>query len=191
MQAQRLVWQLLNEAKPRWVHFGFPCTFWTQLSRCTAKRTAEEWKKLQTEALEHANLSMNGLRLQHCEDRSGSMEQPKGVGSWQLDAWEELVKMGFQRYCYHSCAFGLKDENSKPLLKPGALGSNRDLQCMERHCSCKKSLGFRGRKWPKHGRVEGTVQHGPFKGKKRSEVAGRYTEAWCQVFSKAILKQRP
>ena len=174
-----LDWQLMQESKVQWVHFGFPCTFWINLGRATAKRTPQDWKRLQAEALEHANFSVHGLRHQHSCDRKGSLEQPKGSGSLRLDAVSELRDLGFRLHTYHSCAWGLKDEYGRALLKPGAIGSTSDLTCMQKYCVCKKVMGANGRRTRRHGRVQGSVQTGPDKGKKRSQVAGRYTKSWC------------
>ena len=186
-QNRSLIWQLLVESKVRWVHFGFPCTFWVNLSRCTAKRTLKMWSELQEEALQHTNLSMHGLRYQESHDRSGSLEQPKGSGALRLNGWSDLEKVGFRLYTYHSCAFGLADEIGRPQFKPGAVGSNRDLQCMQKYCSCKKKVGVGGRRRRRHSQIQGTVQSGPCKGQRRSQVAGQYTAAWCLQMSKAIL----
>lgn len=173
-----LCWAILQEAQVRWVHFGFPCCFWTNMSRLTALRAENDWAELREEALRHANFSFHGLWHQHSNNRAGSMEQPKGAGSWRLQSWRELESHGFARYTYASCAWGLTNEFGKPLLKPGALGANRLLRVMERGCQCDTP----------HGKVEGVVQKGPLKGKKRSEVAGQYTRPWCHALAREIVR---
>ena len=175
-----LLWQLVKESRVRWIHLGFPCTFFINRGRCTALRTHTQWEELRETALGHMEFSIHLLREQETEGRDGSMEQPRNAGSWRCRGWTELENSSFQKYIYDSCAFGLCDEDGRPLQKPGALGSNRDLSTMERQCCCGVP----------HGRVEGSVQQGPEKGRRRSEVAGQYTLAFCQAFAREILRSR-
>ena len=38
--------RLIQEHNPFWIHVGPPCTFWTPMSRFTARRTAASWSHL-------------------------------------------------------------------------------------------------------------------------------------------------
>eukprot|EP00438_Fugacium_kawagutii_P035161 Skav230715 [mRNA] locus=scaffold715:187686:188705:- [translate_table: standard] len=177
-RSRALVWQLVQEARVEWLHLGLPCTFFVNLSRATALRTEAQWQEKREIALGHFEFTVHILREQDSDGRCGSMEQPKGAGSWRCRGWTELEESGhFQKYLYDSCAYGLCDEFGQPLLKPGGIGANADLSVLERYCSCVVP----------HGQVQGTVQQGPYKGRKRSEVAGQYTTQWCQTLAREIL----
>ena len=177
--SKSLVLQLVREARPRWIHSGFPCTFWIQLGRATAKRTEAQWQQLHREHIGYLELSAHLMMCQHDRKRAGSLEQPHLAGFWDTVYWSALLQRGWKRFSFHSCAWQLQDEFCRPLKKPGAVASNRSLACMERFCCCAQA----------HGAVQGVVQIGPLRGMRRSEVAGRYTLAWCQALAKAILQE--
>lgn len=52
-----VLWQVLHQARPKWIHCAPPCTYWTQLGRLTAKRTKAEWISLHEEASRHLRLA--------------------------------------------------------------------------------------------------------------------------------------
>lgn len=176
---QSFVWEVAQFFNVKWIHCGDPCTFWTNLGRCTALRTMEEWDQMREENLSHVRFTAHLLFHQMEKGLFGSRESPVSSGSWKICFWQHLFSKGFWRHNFDNCAFGLQDEFQRPLKKPGSLAANVFMPRLLRKCIC----GAR-----KHGVVQGCVQCGPDKGLRRSTVAGRYTPEFTKVFANEMMQ---
>ena len=176
---QSLVWEVAQFFNVKWIHCGDPCTFWTNLGRCTALRTMQEWDQMREENLSHVRFTTHLLFNQVEKGLFGSRESPVSSGSWKICLWQHLLSKGFWRHNFDNCAFGLQDEFQRPLKKPGSVAANVFMPRLLRKCTCRAH---------KHGVVQGCVQCGPDKGLRRSTVAGRYTPELTRVFATEIME---
>ena len=182
----RVLWALLEEYQPYWVHAGPPCTFWTPMGRFNARRTRAQWEARRTEALHHLTLAAEIMRYQVRHARMGSLEQPPQCISWRLEVMEQLMSdlegAGWARICFPSCAWGHTDPgNGDMYYKPQAFFSSaQDLIHLARACEC----DVRGLR---HCRIEGCVSGGPLHGQKRTTVAGAYPADMCFAMADIVL----
>ena len=174
------MWWLLHEYKPRHVHVGPPCTFWTKMSRFTAIRTQTEWKALRAIASHHLKLAVRIMRRQSSQGRTASFEQPPRCISWRLHCVQDLVELpGWSRYSWPSCAYGHKDPGSgRPFLKRQSFAANVDFTSLQVPCSCPKGS---------HQRVQGVVQSGERAGLRRTVVSGEYPPMMCDKLASLIV----
>ena len=109
--SQALLQAVLDEARPRWLHVGPPCTFWCAISRWTAHHTPEEWSQLRRQAKEHWIFALHMLRMQDKRSGKGSLEQPPKCVSWKLRASRAFMdEFPAWRMCkFPSCAYGMRD----------------------------------------------------------------------------------
>lgn len=89
------------------------------MSRCTARRTAAEWRHLRAKALHHLHLALRIAMYQHSQQRTATFEQPPTCVSWRLRAVGELLKLpGWSRYTWPSCVYNHRDPgNGLPYKK--------------------------------------------------------------------------
>ena len=66
--SQALLQAVLEEARPRWVHVGPPCTFWCAIGRWTAHGTAEQWDTKRNKANTHWCFALHLLSLQEARE---------------------------------------------------------------------------------------------------------------------------
>ena len=134
---RELLWQLKQEAKPRWLHTGPPCTYWTPQGRWTARRTEQEWSLLHTGARQHLALSVAGLSDQRDLGLYGSLEQPPKCISWKKRRVLHLVESGFEKWCFPSCAWGhCHPLTGRPWKKTQCFAANASLRSLRRPCTC-------------------------------------------------------
>ena len=174
---------------PKWVHSGFPCTFWSTLSHSNRKKTIGDEEESRTRALVHVILTCQLARWQHKRGYHVSFENPPSARSWKLDIVKNTVAaIGADTYKTDSCAWGHVDPvNGKPVKKEQCVASTASLSSLVRRCTCYSGPG----RCPAgiHQRVEGCMTVG---GKciRRSEWAGAYPEdlcrAWAQVARASI-----
>ena len=176
---KEFLWQLYKEARPKWVHSGPVCTFWTNLGRCTAKRTPEEWTNMHIEHCGHWTIANMLCLAQEQHERCASLEQPPGCGSWKKRRSRFLLsKKGWCLHVFPSCPFNHRDPgNGKLYYKLQGFAANRDLSYLIKPCVCPPRS---------HQVVEGTVQGGEYHGWRRSTISGAYPMELCAALAKII-----
>ena len=104
---------------PKWVHSGFPCTFWSTLSHSNRKKNIGDEEESRTRALAHVILTCQLARWQHKRGYHVSFENPPSARSWKLDIVKNTVAaIGADTYKTDSCAWGHVDPvNGKPVKK--------------------------------------------------------------------------
>jgi hypothetical protein len=175
---RKILWAVLVVCKPKWVHCGPPCTFWSQLARCNNRRTETTNESLRAEAAVHIILTSQICRYQAAHGRHASLEHPPTAASWKLDVMRDLLlDIGMTRFVTDSCPWGHRDPgNGLPYKKRGCFASWVSLAALERKCTC---VG-------EHQTVHRTVQGGTRHGEQRSKVSGAYPHALCIAFAKVI-----
>ena len=177
---QALLQAVLEEARPRWLHLGPPCTYWTPISRCTASRKPENWAWLRTRARELWFTALQMAFLQSQQGRKGSLEQPPRCASWRLRATEEfyIEQPDWQLFVWPSCAYGMCDPvTGAPWQKMQGCLSNVDLgPVASRRCACRVP----------HCCVHDKIKSGPQKGQHRTTIAGEYPVEMCQALAAVV-----
>ncbi len=177
-QHRELIFQLLQEARPRWVHLGPPCTYWTPLGRLTACRTDAEWCALHSEARDHVRLATAvGLWQVHL-GAAGSFEQPPRCASWRKRRVRHLPEAGYKKYAFRSCAWGHRNPGSgRPWQKRQCFAATHSLEALQIPCVCPPGA---------HDIVQGVIDEGPRRGERCSTVAGEYPPQMCAAFAAIV-----
>ncbi len=181
---RQVVWSMVVLLQPFYLHSGFPCTFWTPLSQLVNKRSHAEQEARRLEALVHVQFTVLLSRWQVQHGRHASIEQPPRCRSWCLDIIVDLLAaIGAKKYGCDTCAWGGRDPgNNLPYHKAQQLASTANLSQLERRC---KQPGG-GYLHTEHQIVQGCVDAGPMKGRRRSAVSGTYPIEMCQEWAKII-----
>ena len=182
---RRLLWALVVVCKPKWLHSGFPCTFWTSLAHCTRRRSPEEDDATRLRELVHLVLSLQLARWQFKNGRHVSLENPPACASWRMDiTMQTLAAIGATKHLFDSCAWGHRDPGNGQLYKkPQCIASTGNLSCLERKCSCGSN---------KHQVVQGVVSillPGQTKRVRRSTYAGAYPKRLCDAWAAGVQQQ--
>ena len=178
--SQALLQAVLAEARPRWVHVGPPCTFWTPMSRWTGHGTQERWSAKREAARRHWSFALHLLSLQESRGDNGSLEQPPRCASWKLRMTQDFQQAyPAWTFCkFPSCAYGMKNPGTgEPWEKMQGCLCNVSLDLMQLRCVCTVP----------HGHVHGNVKGGPRDGERCSTVAGAYPPRMCAALA-AIIK---
>ena len=180
---QALLQAVLEEARPRWLHLGPPCTYWTPISRCTASKTPGTWALLRANARELWFTALQMAFLQSQQGRKGSIEQPPRCVSWRLRATEEfyIEHPDWKLFVWPSCAYGMCDPiTGAPWQKRQGFLSNADLGLVaSRRCTCRVP----------HGVVQDRIKSGPWKGWRRTTIAGQYPPEMCQKLASVVRRE--
>ena len=181
---RRLLWALVVVCKPKWVHSGFPCTFWTQIAHCTRKRSAEDDEANRIRELVHVVLTLQLARWQASQKYHMSFENPPRCASWRMDITQDtLAAIGATKYFFDSCAWGHRDPgNGKPYKKGQCIASTGNLSSLVRKCTCGSGKDV-------HQVVEGMVSillPGATKRMRRSTYAGAYPKEMCKAWAKTV-----
>ena len=182
--SQALLQAVLEEARPRWVHVGPPCTFWCAIGRWTAHGTAEQWDTKRKKAKTHWCFALHLLSLQEARGAMGSLEQPPGCASWKLGLTQDFraAYPTWKFYTFKSCPYGMKNPGTgEPWEKWQGFLSNVSLAEMHAPCVCTM----------KHGHIQGIVKGGPRHGERCSTVAGAYTPDMCSALATIVQKAVP
>ena len=186
---RRVLWAIAVVCQPRWIHSGFPCTFWVRLAHLTRKKTREQNEADRLRALVHVVVTTQLANWQHRHNLIMSFENPPGAASWNLDIVQRtLAEAKMQRVYFDSCAWGHCDvESGKPYLKRQCIAASAsvDLSPLARKCTCPG-----GRARGVHQVVEGTVRvPGEQKAVSRSTKSGEYPTALCRAWAQ-LVKER-
>ena len=180
---QALLQAVLEEARPRWLHLGPPCTYWTPISRCTASKTPGTWALLRANARELWFTALQMAFLQSQQGRKGSIEQPPRCVSWRLRATEEfyIEHPDWKLFEWPSCAYGMCDPiTGAPWQKRQGFLSNADLGLVaSRRCTCRVP----------HGVVQDRIKSGPWKGWRRTTIAGQHPPGMCQKLASVVRRE--
>ena len=106
---RKLVWALVVVLRPRWIHCGFPCTFWVMISHWTRERDLDRNERDRMESLLYITFSRQLVYYQASHRRHSSIENPKGSVAWDLDIVQDM--MGASNLCCVGvplCAWGVK-----------------------------------------------------------------------------------
>lgn len=185
-QFRRLLWALVVVCKPKWLHSGFPCTFWTSLAHCTRRRSPQDDEHIRLRELVHLVLS---LQLAHWQFKNGchvSLENPPACASWRMDITiRTLAAIGATKHIFDSCAWGHRDPgNGRLYKKTQCIASTGNLSSLLRKCSCGSN--------PQHQEVQGVVSillPGQTKRVRRSTYAGAYPKRLCDAWAAAVQQQ--
>ena len=177
---QALLQAVLKEARPRWLHLAPPCTFWTPISRWTASKTPEEWASLRTRAKEMWHFALHLAVVQSRDGGKGSLEQPPRCASWRLRSTEAfyIAHPDWQHFSWPSCAYVMGDPVTRaPWKKMQGFLSNADLSSVaSQKCTCHV----------RHGWIQGQIKSGPWRGEKRTRIAGEYPLQMCEVLASVV-----
>ena len=182
--SQALLQAVLEEAQPRWVHVGPPCTFWCAIGRWTAHGTAEQWDTKRKKAKTHWCFALHLLSLQEARGDMGSLEQPPGCASWKLGLTQDFraAYPTWKFYKFKSCPYGMKNPGTgEPWEKWQGFLSNVSLAEMRAPCVCTM----------KHGHIQGIVKGGPRHGERCSTVASAYTPDMCSALATIVQQSVP
>ena len=184
---RRVLWAIVVACKPKWVHSGFPCTFWTPLAHCTRKRSEQDDEMHRIRELVHLVLTLQLARWQASQKYHISLENPPKCASWRMDITQDtLAAIGATKYYFDSCPWGHRDPgNGKPYKKAQCIASTGNLSSLVRKCTC-------GSEKDVHQRVEGMVSillPGTTKRMRRSTYAGAYPKELCKAWAKAVQGQ--
>ena len=184
---RRVLWAIVVVRRPRWIHSGFPCTFWVRLAHLTRKKSLQQNEAERLRELVHIVLTLQLASWQHRQGFMMSLENPPDAQSWKLDIMVQTLRdTQMNKVFFHSCAWGHRDPGSgKPYLKRQCIAAfaSVDLSPLARRCVCPG-----GRMAGVHERIEG-VTIVPGKGKvRRSVVSGEYPLTLCHAWGK-IVKQ--
>ena len=189
--SRRILWAVVVQCGPKWIHSGFPCTFWSPLSQWTRKLAVGDMEDSRTCALVHVILTCQLARWQHNKGYHVSFENPPAARSWKLDIVQNtLATIGANTYKTDSCAWGHVDPISgKPVKKQQCLASTANLSGLVRRCSCYSGPG----RCPAgvHEVVHGTVAIQPAVGGtmrsiRRSKWAAAYPEKLCREWAAIV-----
>ena len=183
-KCRRLLWAVAVVCRPKWIHSGFPCTFWTQLAHLTRKKTESQNESDRLRELVHVVFTCQLAMWQISQKRHVSLENPPACASWCLDiVTSTLAATGATKVVFDSCAWGHRDPgNGKPYKKSQCIASTADLSKLIRHCSCGKQVGI-------HQRVEGMVSillPGHARKMRRSTFAGAYPKQLCTAWANIV-----
>ncbi len=172
------LWQLLQHARPAWVHVAPPCTYWSSMSRLTAHRTQREWCARAADARTHLRLAQQVVMWQSQQGLYASIEQPPGCVSWRKRRLQALGSLpNWNEVTFASCAYGHRDPGSGKLYRKfQKFGANVDISSLSRRCRCKTS----------HEVCQGHVVGGAQHGQARTSVAGAYPQAMCESLAAII-----
>ena len=184
---RRLLWAIVVACQPRWIHSGFPCTFWSSLAHCTRNRSAEDDEATRLREMVHLVLTLQLARWQASHKLHISLENPPKCASWRMDITRDtLAAIGAKKYFFDSCAWGHRDPgNGKPYKKTQCIASTGDLSSLVRTCTCGSGKGV-------HQIVEGLVSillPGATKKMRRSTYAGAYPKELCKAWAEAVHSQ--
>jgi len=124
---RQMLWAVIVVCAPKWVHSGFPCTFWSVLSHANPNKSIGEREESRTCALVHVSLTCQLARWQHRRGYHVSFENPPSARSWKLDIVKDTIAaIGADKYKTDSCAWGHVDpESGKPVKKTAVRGIHR------------------------------------------------------------------
>ena len=181
---RRLLWAIVVTCKPKWVHSGFPCTFWSSLAHCTRKRSEQDDEVDRIRELVHLVLTLQLARWQASQKCHISMENPPKCASWRMDITREtLAAIGAKQYFFDSCGWGHRDPgNGKPYKKTQCVASTGNLSSLVRKCTCGSGKHV-------HQIVEGMVSillPGMTQRIRRSTYAGAYPKELCKAWANAV-----
>ena len=91
---RRIVWALIVVLSPLWIHMGFPCTFWVQISHWTRIRDLDKNEATSLEALVFIQFSRQVVYYQASCCRHSSIEIPRDSVSWNLDIVKDMICAG-------------------------------------------------------------------------------------------------
>ena len=181
-ETRRLVWAIIVVFVPAWVHLGYPCTFWSNMAHFTRKRSLEEDEHTRLEQLVFIVYAAQVARYQREHGRHVSVENPPLCRSWRLDLVENMLReCCMATVDFDCCMYGAKDPGNGLLYKKAMrVACSVDLQALR--CRCNRTH--------QHQRVEGVVESGTRKGKRRSTISGEYTwslcRSWVSIMQAAI-----
>ena len=179
---RQTIWAFLIVFMPEWVHSGFPCTFWSPLSRFCNRRSPETNQQKRLEALAFVIFTCQVLTWQGII-RGGKASYENGIGcsSHKLDIVQGMVQdMEMKRYATAACAWGGCDPDSgKPLAKQRLFVANWDCSRIVKKCTCPGGKG-KGT----HQRTIGKAKGGK---RTRAQYSGMYESALCDEFVVAFL----
>ena len=172
---RKLLWALIVVFGPRWLHAGFPCTFWVAISHWTRTRDLDANEASRLEALVFIILTRQLVYYQASRRRHSSIENPPASRAWNLDVVKDLVVVAsLGKVVTDLCAWGSKDPVSgKYYHKPMQFACSFDIRALA--CKCPRNH--------EHEVVKGTISQGPFKGRQRSAISGQYPVALCDVWA--------
>ena len=173
---RQTIWAFLIVFMPEWVHSGFPCTFWTPLSRLCNRCPPETNQQKRLEALAFVIFTCQVLKWQGNRGAKASYENGIGCSSHKLDIVQGMVQdMQMKRYATASCAWGGRDpESGKPLAKQRLFVANWDCSRIVKRCTCPGGKG-KGTHQATMGKAKGSKQS-------RSQYSGIYEPALCDEF---------
>ena len=183
---RRIVWALIVVLSPLWIHMGFPCTFWVQISQWTRIRDLDKNEATRLEALVFIQFSRQVVYYQASRWRHSSIENPRDSVSWDLDIVKDMICAGGMEYVdVHLCPWGAKDPSSGLFYnKAMRFASTFNMKPLIRRCPRNHE----------HEPIKGVVRDGPFKGRHRSALSGQYPlplcDAWTSLAQQQILGGR-
>ena len=179
---RKLVWALVMVLCPRWIHCGFPCTFWVGIAHWTRIRDLDKNEVDRMESLLYITFSRQLVYYQASRWRHSSIENPQGSLAWSLDIVQDVIHASKMSYVDTDlCAWGAKDPCSgKFYHKTIRLACTFNVESLMRRCQQDHE----------HEIVQGKLKGSPFKGRTRSAISGQYPlplcDAWASLAKRLI-----
>ena len=183
---RRVLWAIVVVCQPRWIHSGFPCTFWVRLAHLSRKKSQQENEADRLREMVHIVVTLQLARWQHQRGLMMSLENPPDAQSWKLDiVVQTLTATNMKLVQFDSCAWGHCDpESNKPYLKRQCIAAfaSVDLSPLVRRCSCPG-----GRQLGVHERIQGMTSVSGQPGKVlRSAKSGEYPLMLCHAWARIV-----
>ena len=106
---RKLVWALVMVLCPRWIHCGFPCTFWVAIAHWTRIRDLDKNEMDRMESLLYITFSRQLVYYQTSRWRHSSIENPQGSVAWDLDIVQDMIHASkMHSVVTDLCAWGAK-----------------------------------------------------------------------------------
>ena len=171
-ECRKLVWALIVLGCPRWVHVGFPCTFWSLMAHFTRRHDPDMDESTRLQNLVFIIFARQVGRWQHQHGRHFSFENPPRCRSWSLDVVVEMVNAYSMKVVdFDCCMYGAVDPGNGLFYKK-AMRIAMTLPLDQLAVRCDKCHA--------HQTVQGAVDSGPRRGTRRSKVSGEYTTMLCK-----------
>ena len=133
---RQAVWAMLHVLSPKWVHIGYPCTFWTWLAHWTRKQSAESNEATRLESLLYIVFARQIAHFQASRGRHVTIENPSGCLSWNLDVVLDIITTGHMNCVdIDLCCWGAVDPGNGLMYKKRMrFGSTFSMSCLSRKC---------------------------------------------------------
>ena len=166
----------------RWIHCGFPCTFWVAIAHWTRIRDLDknEMDRRRMESLLYITFSRQLVYYQVSRWRHSSIDNPQGSQAWDLDIVQDMI---------HASKISIVDTDLRAWGAKDPCSGKLYNKTMRFACTFNmESLTRRCQKDHEHERARGVIPEGPLKGRSRSAISGQYPLPLCDAWASLAKK---